>query len=81
MRLPPFFSRGGSGRSGGGGGARVLRAMRRPLVTQTQASSSADHVRRKTERHKRREESGSWKDPEVRPTPKRTNTWIGLGAT
>ena len=63
MRLPSFFSRGGSGR---GGGARVLRAIRRPpMLQQAQASASADHVRRKTERAKRREESGSWKDTEA----------------
>ena len=71
MRLPSFFSRGGSGR--GSGGARVLRVLRRPPTLTTQASASSDHIRRKTERAKRREEAGSWKDPEAlgqaRPTP------------
>jgi len=77
MRLPSFFSRGGGGR---GGGARALRAIRRPpMLQQTQASASADHVRRKTERAKRREESGSWKDPEaLGHVRSRFPHWIGL---
>ena len=62
MRLPLFGGRDGGAR-GGGSGARALRLLRRPVV-KTQASASSDHVRRKTERAKRREESGSWKEPE-----------------
>ncbi len=70
--MRPFsslFSRGGGGsnRGAGGsggngsGGARVLRsALRRPHLTS--ASASKDHIARKTQRARQREEAGSWRD-------------------
>jgi hypothetical protein len=71
--MRPFsslFSRGGGGSNrgaGGGsggngsGGARVLRStLRRPHLTS--ASASKDHIARKTQRARQREEAGSWRD-------------------